>query len=248
MSRFPTRIRGFVMLGNLALPVLIALGVAWGCVAFWSAVETELGPPVARLIEDAENLAVQARSAAENIERTADTVRTEAIRVQESATAIVAPLTSFSIDIPPFEVPYLNPLRCRLNLNAKEALNLTTCFPRVDVLAGIGRTINDGLKKSFAGPRAEFAKISDSIERARDGIDRLGPLADNFRAQAVQFQARAEGLIEARDRIGSKVGRIARIAGSAMAALGLWAVLVYLLWVQDRLATGWRMLRHGTPA
>jgi len=239
------RLRGFVMIVNCLLPVLIVVGLGWTFVALWTTVETELRPPITRLIEDAENLASHTRSAAKSVEATAVIIRAEAIKVQNSAAAIVEPLTAFTIDIPPFYVPFLTLNRCNLNLEVKKALNLGSCFPNVNVLGGISRTINAGLKKAFAKPRAEFAKISGSIQRARNELNKLGPLADAFRAQAAQFEARAEHLAEARDRIATHVGRIIRIAGYALSILGLWAILSYLLWIQDRLAMGWHMLRHG---
>lgn len=239
------RLRGFVILVNCLLPVLIVAGIGWVSVALWSAVETELRPPVSQLIADAENLAVQARAAAKSVEATAAIVRAEAIKVQDSAAALVEPLTSFRLAIPPLNVPYLNVGRCRLNLKLKEQLNIGSCFPKVNVLGKLSDSINAGLRKAFAGPRAQFDKISGSIKRARDEIDKLSPLADVFRAQAAQFEKRAAALAAARDRVATHVGGIVRIAGYALGALSLWASLVYLLWVQGRLATGWHMLRHG---
>ena len=242
------RVRGAVILVNCILPVLIVFGIGWTATALWRAIETELRPPVTRLIQDADALATHARTAAKSVESTAGIIRAEAAKVQKSDAAIVDPLTRFGIDIPAFNVPFLNILECRLNLNVKEALNLGSCFPKVDVFAGIGNTINKGLKKAFAGPRAEFAKISDSIERARDELDKLGPLADVLRAQAAQFEARAAALADARDRIATRIGTIVRTAGYVLGALSLWSVFAYLIWVQGRLATGWHMLRHGaTP-
>lgn len=240
------RLRGFVMLVNCLLPVLIVAGIGWTFVALWTAAEAELRPPIKQLIEDAENLASYTRSAAQSVETTAVIVRAEAIKVQNSAAAIVKPLNAFTIDIPPFNVPFLKLNRCNLNLDVKKALNLGTCFPKVNVLGGISSTVNAGLKKAFAKPRAEFAKISGSIRRARDELNKLSPLADTFRAQAAQFEARADRLAEARDRIATRIGRIGRIAGYALGFLSLWAILSYLLWTQGRLAVGWHMLRHGT--
>lgn len=233
------------MLGNCFLPILIVLGIGWGGYSLWTAIRTELKPPIEQMIGDARNLADQARAAAASVEKTAEIVRNEAVKVQHSAAAIVKPLTAFSIDIPPFNVPFLNVGKCDLNLKVKEALNLKSCFPKVNVLAGIGKTINEGLRKSFAKPREEFEKISASISRARIELDKLRPLADAFRAQAAQFEARAEALTVARDRAAARIGGIIRVVAFVLAALGLWAVLTYLLWIQNRLALGWHMLRHG---
>ncbi len=240
------RLRGFVILVNCILPVLFAVGIGWASTALWTAIETELRPPVTQLIADAENLANHARTAAKSVEKSAEIVQAEAVKVQNSVTAIVTPLTSFRINVPAFNVPFLKLKQCKPNLKIKEKLNLGSCFPKVNVLAKVNKNINDGLRKAFAKPRAEFAKISDSIERARNEFDKLSPLADAFRAQAAQFEARAAGLAASRDRIATRVGGIVRIAGYALGALGLWAVLSYLLWIQDRLASGWHMLRHGT--
>ncbi len=240
------RLRGFAMLVNCVLPVLFVAGIGWASTALWTAIETELRPPVTQLIADAENLAGHARTAAISVEKGTQIVRAEAAKVQNSVTAIVEPLTSFRINVPAFNVPFLNLKQCKPNLKIKEKLNIGSCFPKVNVLAKVNRNINDGLKKAFAKPRAEFAKISASIERAQDEFDKLRPLADAFRAQAAQFEARAAGLAASRDRIATRVGGIVRIAGYALGALSLWAVLSYLLWIQDRLAIGWHMLRHGT--
>lgn len=240
------RLRGFVLLVNSLLPVLIAVGLAWGAVSIWGAVKAEVQPPVAQLIDDAKNLATHARAAARTVENTAVILHDEAVKVKDSATAIVEPLTSFTIDIPPFNVPFLNVSLCKVNLDVRQALNIGSCFPRLNVLGKISSTINAGLATAFAKPRAEFAKISASIQRAQDELDKLDPLADAFRAQAAQFEARARALGDARDRIADHVGGIVRIAAWVLGALGLWAVLVYLLWIQTRLAHGWHMLRHGT--
>jgi nitrate/nitrite-specific signal transduction histidine kinase len=108
------------------------------------------------------------------------------------------------------------------------------------------QSLNAGLRRAFARPRAEFEKISASVQRARNELDKLSPLADAFRAQAREFEARAEALAMARDRVSDRIGRIVEIIGYVMVVLGLWAMLTYLLWIQNRLATGWHMLRQGT--
>lgn len=240
------RLRGFAILVNGFLPALIVAGIAWAGVALWTAIETELRPPVTQLIQDAENLATYTRAAAHSVESSTEVIGKEVVKVRDSVTAIVGPLTSFSINIKPVNVPFLKVRDCRLNLNVKKALNIGSCFPKVNVLGGISDGINAGLRTAFAGPRAEFAKISKSIHRATAELDKLPPLADSFRAQAAQFEARAAALAQARDRIATRTGRIVRVAAYVLGALALWAVLSYLLWIQDRLAVGWHMLRHGT--
>lgn len=237
-----------VILGNCFLPLLILLGIGWGSIALWTAVKTELKAPVEQLIADARNLAEQTRAAAQTVENSAEIIRQEAVNLQESANAIVKPLTSFSIDIPAFDVPFLNVKACDMNLKVKEALNIKSCFPKVNVLGGISSSVNAGLRRAFARPRAEFEKISASVQRARNELDKLSPLADAFRAQAREFEARAEALAMARDRVSDRIGRIVEIIGYVMVVLGLWAMLTYLLWIQNRLATGWHMLRQGTGA
>ena len=58
-------------------------------------------------------------------------------------------------------------------------------------------------------------------------------------------EQRAEQLSKARQRITDRMGRVITIAGWLLAALGLWALVSYLLWVHERLAVGWHMLRSG---
>lgn len=239
------RLKGLVILINCLMPIVLVAGVTAFFVALWSVVKTELQPPVEQLVQDAGKLADHTREAARSIEATADIVREEVGKVQDAAAGIVEPLTSFSIDIPRVNVPVFRVRGCRPNLRVRDALNLGSCFGDFNVMGGLSRTINSGLAKAFKGPRAEFEKIAGSIQRARDEINKLAPLGDAFRAQAAQFETRAEQLSLARERIAERTGRVITIAGWALAILSLWPLLSYLLWVHERLALGWHMVRYG---
>ena len=208
-------------------------------------VKAEPQPPVQQLVQDAGKLADHSREAARSIETTADIVREEVGKVQEAAAGLVEPLTRFSIDIPPVNVPLFRLRGCRPNLRISDALNIDSCFRNYNVLGGRSRTINSGLAEAFEGPRAEFEKLSGSMQRARNEINKLAPPGDAFRAQAAQFQQRAERLALAREHIAGRTGRVVPVAGWALAALSLWPLVSYLLRIHERLAVGWHMLRHG---
>lgn len=239
------RLKGLIMIINCLMPILLAAGLTLFFVALWNVVRTELQPPVEQLVSDAGKLADHAREAARSVEATAGIVREEVGKVQDAAANMVEPLTSFSIDIPRVDVPVFRVRGCRPNLRVRDALNLGSCFGDFNVLGGLSRTINSGLAKAFKGPREEFQKISGSIQRARDEINKLAPLGDAFRAQAAQFEKRAEQLALARERIAERTGRVLTIAGWTLAVFALWPLVSYLLWIHERLAVGWYMVQHG---
>jgi uncharacterized coiled-coil DUF342 family protein len=236
------RLYSLVVIINCILPFLIFFGLAVFFKTFWTTVQTQLEPPVTQLIEDAKALAEHARTAAKTVATTSELIKAEAKNAAASIAALVEPLTSFKIEIPPVNIPVFNLKGCDLNLNVLKALNLQSCFKNFNVLKGLSDTINAGLNKTFAGPRAEFQKISDSVTRTLDEVNKLSPLAEEFRAQAREFSQRAEVLNAARHNMQAELAGLPRIIAWCIGALFLWAGFSYLVWVWAILKRNWQTL------
>ena len=239
------RIKGFALIINTLLPFVLIIGSGLFLNALYATLKAELQPPVNQLISDARQLANHAQEAAKTVEATAVLVKENAASSAEAVQNLVEPLTNFNIEIPSLKIPIPAFKNCKIT-------KISACVGSVDVFKGLGTVINAGLREAFKEPRAEFAKISASVDATLAEVNKLKPLAESFRNQAREFRARAQALSDARRDLTIAVAGILKIALWVIGIIVVWLVFSTGAWIIERLLLGLYLLRNGsypaTPA
>ena len=232
------RFKGFALILNTLLPFVLILGLGVFFNALYGTIRAELAPPVNQLITDARQLASHAQEAARTVDATAKLVQANAGEAADAVQNLVEPLTNFKISIPALNIPIPKFGDCKLT-------RISRCVGKINVFKGLGDTINAGLREAFKEPRAEFAKISKTVDETLAEVNKLKPLAESFRAQAREFTNRAQALSGAQRRLAEGVADILYVAMWVLGVIFVWVLISMGWWVLGRLGLGWHLMRHG---
>jgi hypothetical protein len=228
------RVEGVFVIGNTALPFVLAVLVIWGTASVWAALKEDLARyqrSLTRVIEGAQQAKTELEQVAKEVLQSTRGIRAEGEKAAASVNRVVSAFRS-SLDgfsaafVVPFDSPVVpGPIKSGMRALGK---SVTAPFqPLAGELNQVGESIGT-IKGEVAGV----------VER----LAQLQKLEVYFDAVIAEY----DEIRRTVDAVVATVGRALRILAYVALALASWAAMGYLLWVRGRFRRGLALIR-GHP-